>query len=355
MVVLVFGQIGLRKKQFLEKVKEVAVSCGKRVEVHHVGSKMYACDPTIRPGRILEKSLSQLTHIRARVVDGIANSISREDAGTCHIVNTHATFRWSNGLFLGYTKSEIESLHPDCCVTLIDNVQNVRRSLNLRESKPAAYSLKDILHWREEEILASDLASEMMADCRHLIVPMGGGPEFLLRLLLNGGRRTAYLSYPISLVREDEATQRLVAKLREEIGRRLIAYDPYWMTEGQLKETYSRAKRAGKKRVSVPVPRESGNLILPTEEIGRALTDINGQIVSRDFRLIQQSDLVVALVPERNGQPQLSIGVQSELDYAQELTLDRFVIWPSPAGPSPFLRPTRLFHSLEELCQFLDS
>ena len=56
--------------------------------------------------------------------------------------------------------------------------------------------------------------------------------------------------------------------------------------------------------------------------------DIDGQIYMRDFRLIDQSDMIVSLVPELpGGVPGLSSGVERELQHAWEHTKEVYVVW----------------------------
>ena len=55
MIAIICGQIGLRKKIYLSKLVKYAEDNSKRLRVFNVGDMMYKCDPTIRPGQILDK------------------------------------------------------------------------------------------------------------------------------------------------------------------------------------------------------------------------------------------------------------------------------------------------------------
>ena len=86
--------------------------------------------------------------------------------------------------------------------------------------------------------------------------------------------------------------------------------------------------------------------------------DIDGQIISRDFRLIDQSDIVIALIPEVKGEPDISAGVQSEIQYAHYLPREVYVIWPSQKEPSVWVEAmaTKVFKgkkAFEEILDFL--
>jgi hypothetical protein len=79
--------------------------------------------------------------------------------------------------------------------------------------------------------------------------------------------------------------------------------------------------------------------------------DIDGQIYMRDFRLIDQSDMIVSLVPELpGGVPGLSSGVERELQHAWEHTKEVYVVWKPAKPPSPFITETatKIFGSVDE-------
>ena len=80
MKTIVFGQIGLRKKRFLPQVEGLAQSKGQTLKVFNVGEMMYACDPRIVRGRILQKKVMELDNIRARVFDDIRAQIAGDNS-----------------------------------------------------------------------------------------------------------------------------------------------------------------------------------------------------------------------------------------------------------------------------------
>ena len=90
-------------------------------------------------------------------------------------------------------------------------------------------------------------------------------------------------------------------------------------------------------------------------EVTNVAKDIDGQIYARDFKLIDQSDMIVSLVPELpNGKPGLSSGVERELQHAYETTKEVYVVWKPAAEPSPFITETatRVFRSTDETLEF---
>lgn len=88
---IVTGQVGMDKKEYLQKVVDLAGSRGERIELYNVGDMMYTEDPDVRQGRILDLQLSRLNSLRRAAFKDI---ISQSEGAENIIVNTHATFRW---------------------------------------------------------------------------------------------------------------------------------------------------------------------------------------------------------------------------------------------------------------------
>jgi hypothetical protein len=355
MKVIVFGQIGLRKKKFLTRVEAFVRSKGKLLRTYNVGSLMYSMDKTIRKGRILEKKIPELKHIRARVFDNITGQICTDTSCDASLVNSHATFRWSNGLFLGFCKEEIQKLAPDMCITLIDNIQNTKLSLMLRQHKPEPFTLKDIIVWREEEQLAAEIASSLVDNCKNYVIAIGHGPELLYKLIFESHLPKAYLSYPITFALGHPETWKEIEKFREYIKNKLICFDPFTISESILITEYNAMKTSHGRKDRLVLKVEGQDVVFSSYEIEEVIPNIQGQIIARDLQLVQQSDMVISYIPERDGQPMLSEGVSRELEHAKQCTIDRYVIWPSTKNPSPFLQATKLFKNIDEFIGFVDS
>ena len=86
--------------------------------------------------------------------------------------------------------------------------------------------------------------------------------------------------------------------------------------------------------------------------------DVDGQIYMRDFKLIDQSDMIVSLVPELpNGTPGLSSGVERELQHAWEHTKEVYVVWKPRKAPSPFITETatKIFPTVDAALAYFES
>ena len=80
--------------------------------------------------------------------------------------------------------------------------------------------------------------------------------------------------------------------------------------------------------------------------------DIDGQIITRDLGLIDQSDMVVAYMPDIDDQPVNSPGVMREITHASHTTKDVYIIWTAKREASPFIKdmvpnPKGIFPSLD--------
>jgi len=117
---------------------------------------------------------------------------------------------------------------------------------------------------------------------------------------------------------------------------------------------HNAAKSQPRKRTYVNIPVEGRKVRFRLSELEQIIPDIKGQIVARDFKLIEQSDMVVAYIPQRDGRPELSVGVIKELAYARQCTIDTYAIWPSNKNPSPFLQASRIFWNVEDFCAFIN-
>jgi hypothetical protein len=85
--------------------------------------------------------------------------------------------------------------------------------------------------------------------------------------------------------------------------------------------------------------------------------DIDGQIYMRDFKLIDQSDMIVSYIPELpGGIPGLSSGVERELQHAFEHGKEVYVVWRPQRNPSPFITETSThwFRSTSEALAYFE-
>ncbi|MHC4562538.1 MAG: AAA family ATPase [Planctomycetota bacterium] len=348
MRIVVTGQVGVDKKPFLARVAELAEHQGYDLTMCNVGEMMYAEAPDVSPGRILDLPLSRLNSLRRSVFKDI---LSVCDAKPNVLINTHVTFRWRHGLFYGFDYDQMQALEPDLYIVLVDNIDRVHR--RLVEDGHTDHSLKDLMVWREEEILATELLTQIVrGHGRFYIFARGfddSTADALVRLMCQPNQKKAYISFPMTHVTDMPGTLAEIERTRRQLKRYFVCFDPADLEEKYLTSVALNAARDGHRTVEIGPPDE--RVTVDVGQLVDIIPDIDGQIYSRDFKLIDQSDMIVSLIPElEDGRPGLSSGVERELQHAYESTRDVFVIWKPQAEPSPFITETatKVFASAEE-------
>src|SRR5213078_4647768 len=84
------------------------------------------------------------------------------------VLNTHATFRWRHGLFAAFDFDQIKEFNAELYVTMLDNAESVHQRL-LRDHD-IDHTLKDIMVWREEEVLATEILANIMQGYGHFFM-----------------------------------------------------------------------------------------------------------------------------------------------------------------------------------------
>ncbi len=347
--VIVTGQVGLDKKLFLERVVELAGQNGHDVTLFNVGERMCAEAPDIVPQRILDLPRQRLTALRRSVFKDILGAVS---SGSNVIVNTHATFRWKHGLFHAFDHNQIAQFDPDLYVTLVDNVDAVHE--RLERDHEIRHTLKDILVWREEEIVVTEAMAEAVTGYEHALIISRSNPRItaqsLYRLMFEPHRKRVYPSFPMTHVFDMPTILAEIEHLRDVLAEYFITFDPADMDEKRLLYEAGEATKRGEEQVILEV--HGREVTLGVSDITQVARDIDAQIYARDFKLIEQSDMIVSYIPALpGGRPAISSGVERELQHAFESTKEVFVIWRSEDEPSPFVTETAtaIFKSIAEL------
>jgi adenylate kinase len=391
---IVTGQIGMDKKAYLAAVRDLAGSQGEALDLYNIGDMMYAEARDVRPGRILDLPISRLSSLRrAAFKDVIADSRDKPNI----IVNTHATFRWRHGLFAAFDYDQIAALKPDLFICLVDNIEVVHHRLHRDFDIDA--TLKDCMVWREEEILATELLSQAIMGARAgapgsgastgTAAPGGGGAgggtnfyivsrgrhnattRTMFRLACRPTMRKVYPSFPMSHVVDMPDVLKEIDDFRAQLAEHFITFDPGDVDEKLLLDRALAKAKEGKIDEWLDVtPHSFGGsksadpknpLRVRVREVLDIAGDIDGQIYMRDFKLIDQSDMIVSLIPELPGAggkdiPGLSSGVERELQHAWEHTKEVYVVWKPKKNPSPFITETatKIFRSVPEAIAFFE-
>lgn len=350
--VVVTGQVGMDKRPFLEMLKAYAETKGQNITLCHVGDMMYDEAPDVKPGRILDLPRARLDSLRRSVFKDITSICERERNV---IINTHATFRWKHGLFPAYDQDQMEAINADVYITLMDNVDAVHERLTCEHD--VRHCLKDILVWREEEMVVTKcLARSLRGHGTSYIFARGvekDNIEGLYRLLFEPERKKVYPSFPMTHVMGMPDVLAEIDAFRAALAEHFITFDPGDLDEKRLLYYAGEAIQDGRKTFELEV--HGRKLTFDALEVSNIAPDIDGQIYARDFEFVDQSDMIVSLIPELpDGTPGLSSGVERELQHAFEATKEVYVVWKPKKEPSPFITETatKVFLSVKETLEY---
>ena len=361
---IVTGQIGMDKKPYLDAAARLAGERGTTLELYHMGDMMYAEAPDVRPGRILDLSLSRLASLRRAAFKDVITATQPREAHPNIILNTHATFRWRHGLFSAIDFDLMRRFEPDMFICLVDNIEIVHHRLH--EEHEVDATLKDCMVWREEEILATELLAQAMGRPNNFFILSRGRQfetlETCVRLVTRPDMKKVYPSFPMSHVMDMPDILAEIDHFRAELAKHFISFDPGDVDEKLLLDRAIEAAKEAKDWIEVTPHTFGGKkagkpIRVSVREVLDIAGDVDGQIYMRDFKLIDQADMICSYIPELpGGIPGLSSGVERELQHAFEHTKEVYVVWKPKKNPSPFITETatRIFREVDEALAYFE-
>src|SRR4051812_24446275 len=247
---IVTGQVGVDKGPYLEGVQKAAQKAGHDLVVCHVGRMMYEEAPDVPAGRILNLPISRLNTLRRAVFKEILRIADKHE----HVlINTHATFRWRHGLFSAFDYDQIKAFNADLYVTLLDNAESVHQ--RLMRDHDIDHGLKDIMVWREEELLATEIIARIIRGYGHFFMISRGRniptTQTAYRLMFEQHRRKVYLSFPMSHVMDLPKTQAEIDAFKAAINEHFICFDPADVDEFILHKSALQAVEEGASTIQV--------------------------------------------------------------------------------------------------------
>lgn len=341
--IICHGQTGLHKNYYLQCFLKFAQAQKQNIHIFPIGSLMYEKNETVPKGKILDVDPYRLALLRSTVFNEVLNDIKSLDHDLPIIINSHATFRWRHTLSLAIDYTFLEEYKPDLFITLVDNVDSVW--LRLRKEYPnQRFSLKDVLIWREEEINLTELLAKLLKVPHYVIAR--NEPHFVLfDIIFNPSKKKVYTSFPMSLVAGMPDVEKEIETFRERMAKSFVVFNPAAIEERRIiKDAQDATERFFELTVlEEKIPFDVGEVI-------SLRPDIDGQIVIRDYKLIEQSDLLIAYVPKVLRRLEMSGGVSMEIKYAKDVGRDVYIISPEPDQLTPFYRAysTEIFETFEQ-------
>jgi len=352
MIIVVTGMVGIDKKSYLEKVCQFADVRQNNVLLCNVGDMMYAEAPDIPPGKILDIPMKRLSSLRRSIFKDI---IAKAQKAENLIVNTHATFRWRHGLFPAVDFDQMRQLGANMYICLIDGVAALHT--RLIDEHSTEHSLKDLIVWREEEIIGTEMLCKGIDDKIPFYCLARGAEqettETFYKLVFERNDKKAYLSFPMTHVGNIENVQKEISEFRRQMKQFFICFDPADLEESYLPQYAQQASQKGQDFIEINTLGKTIQLDL--DEVRQIESDINSQIYARDFLLIEQSDMIISYIPTLgDGRPAISSGVERELQHAHESAKEVYVIWTAKQIPSVFVTQTatKVFNNPSNAVEF---
>jgi hypothetical protein len=271
------------------------------------------------------------------------------------IVNTHATFRWRHGLFPAVDFDQMRQLNADMFICLIDGVAALHG--RLLSEHASVHTLKDLIVWREEEIISTEMLCKGISDKTPFYCLARGiaeeTTETFYRLLFEPKIRRVYISYPMTAVVGLEEVKKEITVFRQATKQRFACFDPGDLEESFLPRQALEAAEEGREFLEVSAG--DSQIRLDLDQIRQIERDIYSQTYARDFLLIDQAEMIISFIPTLpDGRAAISSGVERELQHAHEAAKEVYVIWPAKQTPSVFVTQTatKVFSGLTEALNF---
>jgi len=180
--------------------------------------------------------------------------------------------------------------------------------------------------------------------------------ETLYRLMFEPQRKKAYLSFPMTHVMDQPDIIAEIGKFRKQMKEAFTCFDPADLEEAYLPPYARKAITEGKK--SIELDTLGDKVTFDAEEVLGIESDINSQIYTRDFALIDQADMIISFIPPfPDGRAAISSGVERELQHAHEAAKEVFVIWTAKHDPSVFITQTatKVFRNTDQATKYFKS
>jgi len=352
MIVVVTGMVGIDKKQYLQGVCRYASEQNTDISLFNVGDRMYQEAPDVPSAKILDVPMPRLSSLRRSVFKDIIAQSAKE---THTVVNTHATFRWRHGLFPAVDFDQMRQLNADMYICLIDGVAALHHRLEAEHTLD--HTLKDLMVWREEEMIGTDMLRRGIDDRLPFFCLARGNvqetTQTFFNLVFKAHMKRAYLSFPMTAVMDLPDVREQIDKFRQTMHTMFICFDPGDVEDADLPHLAREARNQGRDYVDQTF--EGHAVPLSAHEILQIERDINSQTYARDFMLIDQSHMIISFIPTlADGRASISSGVERELQHAHEGGKEVYVIWAAQQNPSVFVTQTatKVFKTTHEAIAF---
>ena len=277
-----------------------------------------------------------------------------DEAPEVVLLSTHLCMFRKSRYFTPIDWKRFIKYSPDNVITLIDDIYTVQSRINRREDQrygaDTYLRLRELITWRSIEILMTDrmvdfINSHKSKSLENYVVSVKHPKSMLYDLLFTPEKPVVYGGTSLSTPRSSDAGIAEVNSYRNKLSDSFVVFDPVTIDEailnfkfferdsGRLKTKFQETDELS---LSVedrwplsfgenePLCDDEGEypITLDVDEVrevsvsisGQRMSDIENQIRNRDFRLINQSEIMIGYRPFFRGSK--STGLLAELRFA---------------------------------------
>lgn len=279
-------------------------------------------------------------------------------------LSAHAVYFRYNNYFTMINQNTLTKFHPDIIITLLDDIYDVSKKVADREKTSGTNSsctLSEALGWRTVETLMADyLAENLFIDAKsmeinpellksappeisklfgqnipHYILAVKHKISTFYKLLFERKRLILYSSFPITSTRTNLEKIEEINSFKKKLDENYTVLDPATIDEilvkdkkSMEKEEYEYLKKNNliflENENTVVLTRLAGDYSRSTqlpdtikiEELQKINDPILKHVENRDYRMVKQSDGVVAYRPFWGEREDPAGGVDRELQWA---------------------------------------
>lgn len=299
------GIAGCGEKEYFEKFSRLCEDNGKKVNIISATEEVLVASR--KSGFEINKYnlLNFPKTTRAAWYQSAFDNILEEklEKNKINLVNLHISYWWKNGpeeVVRGdILNNFLNKLDPMFYTQIIDSAIKVEKRLNMiADHVGRCISQEDMLRWQDVEYHIAQTFAEINRKRLYMIAEEQPA-DTLYRLIFKKELKT-YISYPMTHFEEDNEKKK-VEKFIKELNKILIVFNP-----GTI---------------------EDYGMYRP----GRVKTLSGEMTIKRDFRLIDQSDIVIVFFPKIVH----SSGAMLEMEYANSTGKPVYLVWPHK-NYSPF-------------------
>lgn len=289
--------------------------------------------------KVLDSDPAVLSLARRSAFHEIANRASEYEHA---FIGLHSCFRWRGRLIEGISFRDIREFPSDVFVNVVDDLADIADRM-APNPQWTGMRREEINVWLDEEEFLTKQMATLNSNPHYTVARRHNLKNFYD--LLFSEKQKFYLSYPITLLRDNTEHLNKIQAFGSKMSQDFIVFDPLDIKDMELihdAETDMSEKLAA----------ESSDGITTISSLDAGFNEqVKTRTISRDFQFIHQSDFVVVLYPT----DKLSPGVLSEMNYASRYNKPVYAVYSHARSPFFENLCERIFDSVEQLDSFLTS